>query len=192
VRISRNALGLETSRLVGSLIVARTWQATTARSGTAQHQRPDASLYVDEAHNFLNLAYPLEDMLAEARGYRLSITLAHQYLRQLPRELEEGISANARTKIFFNASPEDARHLARHTARRLSEHDLSNLGAFTIAVRPVRRGAEAPAFTATTTKLPPTIPGRAQAIRAAARTSKLATAPAGQPHQPGADPRRGA
>ncbi|MGP4112968.1 type IV secretory system conjugative DNA transfer family protein [Streptomyces sp. 4N509B] len=192
VRISRNALGLETSRLVGSLIVARTWQATTARSRLPQHQRPDASLYIDEAHNFLNLAYPLEDMLAEARGYRLSITLAHQYLRQLPRELEEGISANARTKIFFNASPEDARHLARHTAPRLAEGDLSNLGAFTVAVRPVLNGAEAPAFTATTTKLPPKIPGRAATIRAAANNSNATTTPDRHPHQPepGPDPRR--
>ncbi|WP_053171400.1 type IV secretory system conjugative DNA transfer family protein, partial [Streptomyces sp. SBT349] len=164
VRISRNALGVETSRMVGSLIVARTWQATTARSRLAQHQRPDASLYLDEAHNFLNLPYPLEDMLAEARGYRLSITLAHQYLRQLPKELEEGISANARTKLYFNASPEDARLLARHTAPRLAEQDLSRLDAFTVAVRPVLNGAEAPAFTATTTKLPPQIPGRARAI----------------------------
>ncbi|WP_181786966.1 type IV secretory system conjugative DNA transfer family protein [Streptomyces phytophilus] len=191
VRISRNALGVETSRLVGSLIVARTWQATTARSRLAQHQRPDASLYLDEAHNFLNLPYPLEDMLAEARGYRLSITLAHQYLRQLPRELEEGISTNARTKIYFNASPEDARLLARHTTPRLAEQDLSRLDAFTVAVRPVLAGAEAPAFTATTTKLPPKIRGRARTIRAAAAHPRPTTpAASGRPHRPAADPRR--
>jgi hypothetical protein len=108
-------------------------------------------------------------MLAEARGYRLSMTLAHQYLRQLPKELEEGISTNARTKIFFNASPEDARHLARHTEPRLTAHDLSNLDAFHAVLRPVLHGAEAPAFTAITEPLPPAIPGRAKQIRAAAR-----------------------
>ncbi|WP_062214423.1 type IV secretory system conjugative DNA transfer family protein [Streptomyces sp. NBRC 109706] len=192
VRIARDALGLETSRLFGSLVVARTWQAATARSHVGQHQRPDASLYLDEAHNFLNLPYPLEDMLAEARGYRLSITLAHQYLRQLPRELEEGISANARTKVYFNASPEDARVLARHTAPRLAEQDLSHLGAYTIAVRPVLRGAETGAFTAITEKLPPRIPGRAKTIRAtAARSARTRlTAPQAQGRPAASDPRR--
>jgi hypothetical protein len=92
VRIARDALGMETARLVGSIVVARTWQAATRRARVPQRQRRDCGLYVDECHNLLNLAYPLEDMLAEARGYRLSMALAHQYLGQLPKELEEGIS----------------------------------------------------------------------------------------------------
>ncbi|MFJ4790043.1 type IV secretory system conjugative DNA transfer family protein [Streptomyces sp. NPDC088794] len=173
VRIAKDALGTETAHLMGSIVVARTWQAATRRARIPQGKRQDAGLYLDEAHNFLNLPYPLEDMLAEARGYRLSMTLAHQYLRQLPKELEEGISTNARTKIFFNASPEDARHLARHTEPRLNAHDLSNLDAFHAAVRPVVSGAEAPSFTAVTEQLPPPIPGRAKQIRAAARRNAV-------------------
>ena len=34
-----------------------------------------------------NLPYPLEDMLAEARAYRLAVTMAHQNLAQLPPDL---------------------------------------------------------------------------------------------------------
>ncbi|HEY8985349.1 MAG TPA: DUF87 domain-containing protein, partial [Streptomyces sp.] len=150
VRIAKDSLGTETARLMGSIVVARTWQAATRRARTPQSKRHDAGFYADEAHNFLNLPYPLEDMLAEARAYRLSMTLAHQYLRQLPKDLEEGISTNARTKIFFNSSPEDARHLAQHTHPRLTPHDLSHLDAFHAAVRPVLHGAEAPAFTVIT------------------------------------------
>ncbi|SFQ74716.1 Type IV secretion-system coupling protein DNA-binding domain-containing protein [Amycolatopsis arida] len=169
VRIARDALGMETARLVGSIVVARTWQAATRRARIPQRKRRDCGLYIDECHNFLNLAYPLEDMLAEARGYRLSMTLAHQYLGQLPKDLEEGISTNSRSKVFFNASPEDAKRLARHTLPRLSDHDLSNLGVYHVAARLVLGGEEAPPFTAVTEKLPPAIPGRAKAIRKAAR-----------------------
>ncbi len=111
----KGALGEETARLLGSFIVAGTWQAAAARARTPEHSRIDATLSIDEAHNFLTLPYPLEDMLAEARGYLLSMLLAHQHLAQLPRDLREGISANARNKIFFNASPEDAAALERHT-----------------------------------------------------------------------------
>ncbi|QLH21818.1 helicase HerA domain-containing protein [Streptomyces sp. Rer75] len=195
VRIAQDALGAETAHLVGSIMVARTWQAATARARIPQTQRHDASLYVDEAHNFLHLPYSLGDMLAEARAYRLSMTLAHQYLRQLPKELEEGISTNARTKIIFNASPEDARHLARHTEPRLTAHDLSNLDVFHAAVRPVLHGAEAPAFTAVTEKLPPPVRGRAKQIRTAASRNARPKSRAMALHKgldasPQVDPRR--
>jgi hypothetical protein len=186
---------METARLVGSIIVAHAWQAATRRARTPQRLRHEAGLYIDEAHNFLNMPYPLEDMLAEARGYRLAITLAHQYLAQLTSDLEQGISTNARNKIFFNASPEDARHLARHTHPRLTEHDLSHLGAFHAAARLVLHGEETPAFTILTEKMPRPIPGRARTIRAAARanTDRARTAHT-QPTTttPPRDPRRAA
>jgi hypothetical protein len=169
VRIPKGSLGEETTRLVGSLVVARTWQATTGRARTPQRQRRDASLVIDECHNFLHLPYPIEDMLAEARGFRVAMTLAHQHLGQLPRELREGMSTNARSKIFFNASPEDARELSRHTAPRLSDHDLAHLGVYHAAVRLVLNGEEAQPFTIRTQPLPRAIPCRAREIRAIAR-----------------------
>jgi len=57
----------------------------------------ETSLVVDECQNCLNLPRSFDEMLAEARGYRLSMVLAHQHLGQLPRELREAVSANART-----------------------------------------------------------------------------------------------
>lgn len=171
VRIPKGALGEETTRLVGSLVVARVWQETTARARLPQQSRADCALYMDECQNFLNLPYPLQDMLAEARGFRLSMVLAHQHLGQLGRDLHDGISANARSKIFFNASPEDARELARHTAPRLSEHDLAHLGAYRAAARLIVAGEEAAPFTLKTQPLPAAIPGRRRAIQRAAAAS---------------------
>ncbi|MFI9389232.1 helicase HerA domain-containing protein, partial [Kutzneria sp. NPDC052558] len=192
VRIGKDALGTETACLFGSIVVARTWQAATRRARVPKRLRRPCSLYVDECHQFLNLPYPLEDMLAEARAYPLAMTLAHQYWNQLTKDLEEGISANARSKVFFSTSPEDARRLVRHTEPRLSAHDLANLGRFQIAARLVVGGAETPAFTATTCKLPRAIPGRAKAIRAAARanTRPLNTTSTSRPRDRVADPRR--
>lgn len=169
-RLPKGSLGEETARLVGSLLAARTWQATTARTRHPGTARPDASLILDEAHNFLNLSTPVEDMLAEARGLRLSLTLAHQNLGQLSRELREGISANARNKIIFSASPDDARDLARHTEPWLTSHDLANLDAFQAAARLLVHGQQAPPFTLTTRPLPDPIPGNARTIRTTQRT----------------------
>ncbi|MDT8916060.1 helicase HerA domain-containing protein [Amycolatopsis sp. PS_44_ISF1] len=174
VRIPKGSLGEETTRLVGSLVVARTWQATTARARVPQRLRPDAHTVIDECHNFLNLPYPIEDMLAESRAFHNGFILAHQHLGQLTRELKEGLSTNARNKIIYSASPEDARELARHTAPRLSDHDLSHLGVYHTATRLVVHGEETEPFTMTTSPLPEPVPGRAREIRAVLRARRRA------------------
>jgi energy-coupling factor transporter ATP-binding protein EcfA2 len=168
-RLPKGLLGDDTARLVGSLLVAGIWQAATARAGRAE--RPDASVYVDECQNFLALPGTLDDVLAEARGYHLSLTLAHQHLGQLPKDLAEAASANARNKVFFCVSPEDARVLARHTEPYLSAYDLAHLGAFQAACRLVVGGRELHAFTLRARPMPPVAPGRAAEARAAARAN---------------------
>jgi energy-coupling factor transporter ATP-binding protein EcfA2 len=169
VRLPKGVIGEETAKLLGSFVVAKVWQTASRRAKLPQHQRRDCALYLDEFQNFLNLPYPMEDMLAEARGYKLSLTLAHQNLAQLPNDLREGISANARTKLFFNASPEDARLLERHTTPILLAHDLSHLGAFQAAARLVTGSQQRAAFTLRTQPLPAPIAGRDSQIRRSAR-----------------------
>ncbi|GAB1644244.1 type IV secretory system conjugative DNA transfer family protein [Krasilnikovia sp. MM14-A1259] len=164
VRIPKGTLGEDTSKLLGSLILAQVWQATTARAKLAPDQRRDASLIIDEAQNFLTLASSLESMLAEARKYRLSMTLSHQDLAQFPRDLLAAASANARNKIYFTCAPEDAKVLARHTLPELDEHDLTHLDAYTAVTRLVVDGRQLPAFTMKTRPSKPLV-GEATAIR---------------------------
>jgi hypothetical protein len=169
VRVPKGTLGEDTSRLLGSFVVARVWQAALARAAQPEHARADAALYVDEVHNYLNLPTPLEEMLAEARGYRLSLCLAHQHLGQLPREMREALAANARTKIYFQLSPQDAHTLGKEVEPELAAHDLAHLPRYTAAVRLCHAGETGPAFTLTTQPLTDSDPARAEAVRAAAR-----------------------
>jgi hypothetical protein len=164
VRLPKGVLGVETVRLLGSFVVAKFWQAATARAQLGTIRR-DASITVDECHNFLNLAIPPEEMLAEARAYRYHQRLAHQNLAQLPPHLREGLSTNARNKIVFSVSPEDAHVLERHTLPALSAHDLANLDAFQAAARVTVNAAEQPAFTLHTRPLPEAAPGNAAKAR---------------------------
>ncbi len=124
---------------------------------------------VDFHQNFLTMPGAVEDMLAEARGYRLSMTLAHQHLRQLPDDLADALSTNARSKLFFGVSPKDAADLSRHVSPVLTQHDLARLPAWTAAARLVVDQADTAAFTLRTRPLPPPTPGRAEALRVAAR-----------------------
>lgn len=155
VRLPKGVLGEDTVRLIGSLLVAQVWQATLRRATQPEHQRRDASLLLDECHNFLHMPYRIEDMLAEARAFRLSITLAHQHLGQLTPALRDGIATNARNKAIFAVSPEDAAVLARHTLPELSAHDLAHLDGFHAVARLMSGTSEARAFTFTTRPLPP-------------------------------------
>lgn len=166
-RLPKGTLGEETTRLLGSFVLASTWQAATARSRLPEQQRRDATIVIDEAHNFLTLPRSVDDMLAEARGYRLSMILAHQHLAQLPKETLAALSANARNKVFFACAPEDARTLARHTGPHLDEHDLHSLDAYTAATRLLINSRETAAFTLKTRPLPPPV-GESTALRAAA------------------------
>ncbi|MCI4066191.1 type IV secretion system DNA-binding domain-containing protein [Micromonospora sp. R77] len=167
VRIPKGTLGEDTSKLLGSLVLAQVWQAATARAKTAPDRRRDATLIIDEAQNFLTLANSLDTMLAEARKYRLSLVLSHQDLAQFPRDLLAAASANARNKIYFSCAPEDARVLARHTLPELDEHDLTHLDAYTAVARLVADGRQTPAFTLKT-RPPKRVVGEATAIRQAA------------------------
>ena len=171
VRVPKGILGEETARLLGSFVVAKVWQSATHRARLGQAARVDASLVVDECQNFLHLPRSFDEMLAEARGYRLSMVLAHQHLGQLPKDLREAVSANARTKVWFSMSPEDAHVLERHVTPEISEHDLSHLGAYTAAARLVVDGEETPAFTLCTRPAPAAVGGRAARLRAANRAA---------------------
>ncbi|ADL45361.1 helicase HerA domain-containing protein [Micromonospora aurantiaca (nom. illeg.)] len=167
VRIPKGQLGEDTSKLLGSLVLAQVWQAATARASVPADRRRDATLIIDECQNFLTLANSLDSMLAEARKYRLSMVLAHQDLAQFPKDLLAAASANARNKLYFSVAPEDARVLARHTLPELDEHDLTHLDAYTAAGRLVVGGRQTPAFTLKT-RPPKPVVGEATVIRQAA------------------------
>ncbi|MEV0597565.1 helicase HerA domain-containing protein [Nonomuraea cavernae] len=171
-RLPKGVLGEDAARLFGSVLLAHTWQAITPRVRLPEHERRDAAAYIDEAQNFLNMPIAVSDLLAEARAYHFSLTIAHQHLSQLPKDLREAVSADARNKVYFTASPEDAHDLARHVGPVLTAHDLSHLGAYQAAGRVMTsKGGQSPAFTLRTRPLPDPIPGRQDAVRAASRTA---------------------
>jgi energy-coupling factor transporter ATP-binding protein EcfA2 len=168
-RLPKGVLGDDTCRLVGSLLLAGIWQAATARAAQPEAVRLDAAVYVDECHNFLHLPGSVDDVLAEARGYHLALTLAHQHLGQLGKELADGVAANARNKVFFTTSPDDARTLARHVGPYLNQADLCHLDRYQAAVRLVVDGRDTTGFTLATRAAPAIGSDHTGALRAAAR-----------------------
>lgn len=167
--LSTGRWGEETASLLGSFLVSKLWQAVRARSGIPEDQRRDFFLYVDEFQQFVGVAGSFADTLAQARSYRLSLTLANQHFGQLPRELREAVSSNARSRIVFQCGPDDARTLAREFAP-LSAEALQSLPRHEMAVRLSVAGETTRPFTARA--LPPAgtpNPGLAAEVARASR-----------------------
>ncbi|BCJ51786.1 hypothetical protein Asp14428_32610 [Actinoplanes sp. NBRC 14428] len=168
-RLPKGVIGEDGTRLIGSLLLAGLWQATTARAHLAEDQRPDAMVVLDECHNFLHLPIGIDDALAEARGLHTSFVLAHQYLGQLSSDMVEAIDANARNKVYFALAPRDAVDQARHLRPYLDDGDLIRLGGYEVVLRPVAGGRVVPPVTADTEPPRPPVKGRSKVLRQAAR-----------------------
>jgi energy-coupling factor transporter ATP-binding protein EcfA2 len=153
VNLSKGALGEESSRLLGSFIVSRLWQAALRRATRPENWRPEFNLYLDEFQNYLHLPQSLNDVLAESRAYRLNLTLANQHLGQLREATRQAVEANTRTKVVFQLGQEDARHLAREFSPLTDTH-LQTLGLHQVAVSLCVHGHTEAAFTAITQPAP--------------------------------------
>lgn len=109
--LAKGRIGEGPSFLLGALLVTALAQAALSRAADDPADRLPFHLYVDEFQNFASEGFAL--ILSEARKYGLSLTLAHQYLSQLPDELRDAVLGNVGSKIVFRTGAEDAVALAR-------------------------------------------------------------------------------
>ena len=140
VPLSGGELGAATSQLLGALIVAGLWQATLARTRVAAERRHPVFVFLDEFQDIVRLPLPIGDMLAQARGLGVGLTLAHQYLDQLPRDVRPGVMGTVRSRVAFQLGQDDARHLEAGYAPALAAEDLRGLPAWHVALRAVDHG----------------------------------------------------
>ena len=150
VDIAKGKLGEDTTRLIGSLLVARIWQTSLTRANIREQDRQDWLFIVDEFPNFVHMANTFTDVLAESRSLHIAWALAHQGMSQIPESVREALATNARTKIAFQLeSDADARALAP-TFHPLQAADLRKLARYQVAARVCVDGNTGPAFTGTT------------------------------------------
>lgn len=130
VSLAAGVLGEEAAGLLGALIVAELWHAVSARAAVAPAERRPVMAYLDEWQHFLHLPTAMATVLAEARGFRLGMTLAHQHIEQLPADARHAVLANARSRVAFQLPAGDARIISRELGGLLSPEDLSALGPY--------------------------------------------------------------
>jgi hypothetical protein len=165
VPLSKGLLGDEAAALMGSLVVARLWQAVQRRAEVAPDERVATFAFIDEFQDYLHLPTSLADVLAQARSLGLGLMLAHQHLRQLPADVREAVLANARSRVIFQVAAGDAKVLARELAPHLGAVDLQGLGPYEVVVTLSVGARVAPPVTAVSYPPPPSSGQRAAARR---------------------------
>lgn len=110
VRLPKGLLGEEPANLMGSLLVSGLLQAAMGRAELPEAARPEFHLYIDEFQNFTTEAFA--SVLAEARKYALTLTVAHQYVAQLSEPVREAVFGNVGNLVAFRLSGRDAERLS--------------------------------------------------------------------------------
>jgi hypothetical protein len=164
VSLAQGSIGTETSTLLGALLVFSLWRATLERVTVPPERRRPVFAYIDEAQTLVKLPVPLAEMLAQARSFNLGLTLANQYIAQLPPEIRAAVLGTVQTQIAFAPHADDARLLAPHFAP-LTAEELASLAPFEFAMRPCVGGGTGPTVTGRSLPLPePTGDGAALAL----------------------------
>lgn len=125
LNISKGRLGEENIALLGSMIITKIQQAALARAKMLEEERRDFYFYVDEFQNFATDAF--KTILSEARKYRLNLTLAHQYIAQLPEEVKATAFGNVGSLMVFPVGGDDAAYLEKEFAPIFTGDDMINL-----------------------------------------------------------------
>ncbi len=126
LNLSQGKLGEDNAALLGAMMITQIQLAAMGRSYQNEDERRDFFLYVDEFQNFATNSFV--KILSEARKYRLSLTLANQYIEQLDETIQRAIFGNVGTLISFVVGARDARILSKEYGEIYTEADLVGLG----------------------------------------------------------------
>ncbi len=123
--LSKGKIGEDNSRLLGAMLITKIQLAAMSRVYVDPNERRDFYLYVDEFQNFSTESFAT--ILSEARKYRLSLIMAHQYIEQLDEKVKAAVFGNVGTLVTFRVGAEDAEFLEKWFEPEFMVNDLINL-----------------------------------------------------------------
>ncbi len=151
VNLSKGKIGEDNSSLLGAMMITKFQLDAMSRADQPEDERKDFYLYVDEFQNFATESFAT--ILSEARKYRLNLTMANQYIAQMPDEVRDAVFGNVGSLLSFQVGFDDAEYLSQQFAEVATPNDLVSLNKYTIYNRLLIDGMPSRPFSADT--LPP-------------------------------------
>jgi DNA polymerase III delta prime subunit len=145
VNLSKGRLGDINAQLIGLILVGKFLQAALSRVDS--EVRPDFYLYIDE---FQNVTTPsISAILSEARKYRLSLNVAHQYIAQLPDDIKSAVFGNVGSKAIYRVGPDDSEYLQSQVAPVFDASDILKIDNYNCYLSLLSKGSPVKPFNMT-------------------------------------------
>jgi hypothetical protein len=147
VNLSKGRLGEMNANLIGLLLVGKIQMAALSRVDMYGKNMNDFYLYIDEFQNVTTDS--IASILSEARKYRLSLTVAHQYVSQLEEKIKNAVFGNVGSMAVYRISTEDSAFLEQKFKPTFTASDIMKLDNFNSYVSMLVNGTPTKPFSMT-------------------------------------------
>jgi len=151
VNLSKGRLGEINANLIGLIIVGKILMAALSRVDSLGGKIHDFYLYIDEFQNVTTNS--ISQILSEARKYRLSLNIAHQFIKQIDEGIKDAVFGNVGSMAVFRVGTEDAEFLESRFSPVFTKEDIINLDNYNAYMRMLVGGQPVKPFNIQT--LPP-------------------------------------
>ena len=144
VNLAKGRLGDINSNLIGLIIVGKILMAALSRVDSFGKDMPPFYLYIDE---FQNITTPsISTILSEARKYKLSLTIAHQFIAQLDEKIKASVFGNVGNIVVYRTGSEDAEFLQKQFEPVFMAKDIMNIDNLNAYIKMLSHGKPAKPF----------------------------------------------
>lgn len=144
VNLSKGRLGDINANLIGLILVGKILIAALSRTDTFGKEFPPFYLYIDEFQNITTDS--ISTILSEARKYKLSLNIAHQFIAQLEENIKNAVFGNVGSICAFRVGAEDSEVLEKQFTPIFSTSDLMNIDNLNAYLRLLVNGKPAKPF----------------------------------------------
>jgi hypothetical protein len=145
VNLSKGLLGEKNANLLGLILIMKLQMAAMSRAESVDlSQFPPFYVYLDEFQNVVTES--IAAILSEARKYKLSLNMTHQYMEQLPDFIKSAVFGNVGNMAFFRINSADAAIAEPRIAPRFTKDDIIKQENFNCIVSMLVDGKPAASF----------------------------------------------
>ncbi len=149
VNLSKGRLGDINANLIGLILIGKITMAALSRVDIlGKGKVNDFYLYIDEFQNVTTDSIAV--ILSEARKYRLSLNIAHQYIEQLTDSIKNAVFGNVGTMAIHRVSPENAEVFSKQLEPVFTPNDIIKLENLNCYVKMLVGGMPAKPFNSRT------------------------------------------